>query len=906
MAKTTGDIKAGGAFIELYVNGAAKVNATLQGVGSTYKRFSSSVAACARVAQRTVTACNRVIAASAAATRQALSGAANVGQSINAAGRTAMISGGAGVAAMGYSASTYMGFEKEMSKVRALSQASAGEYQELVALAKELGATTEYTAQNAAEGMAFLGMTGYKTNQILAATPVLLDAATAAGMDLGRTADIMSDVAQAFGISADDITRVADVLSITAMNANTNVEMMGTSFQYVAASATFAGQPIEEVAAALGILANSGLKASKAGTGLRAMLAVVGSRLGKKKLFREFGISAWDAQGDIKPLLTIIQELDTAMAGLSSGERTARLNAVFGKIAGTAVGTLVNNASSVDKYRDITNNQRDGATAKMAATMRNNLWGSWKGLVSAIEAVQIAIGEVLSGELRGYLDRVTEIARATAKWVGENKQMVVTAAKITAAVAGIGIGVVAVGTLLGGVGAIVVPLITAVTSFGMIGVGIFGAMATAVASVLGIIGTLIGGFVSVGVAAGGALLSLGPIGVAIAAIVGVVVALKAAVLVLSGTVTRAFYGITGSISGCFRGLSESVWEAVGSVGRGFMTIFADAKRLVVDLGQTFSGIWDALKIGDMRLAMDILWTEIELRFELGKEYMKEVWQDILKTVRIFTAEMKIIFFQMFQDILDGLAGLVGAMSSLPGTKLAAKYAIKVTGAQGLAEAGLQSAELDKQRFEKDISNPSKTKPETNKRIADLKARREALLKTAASKAKEADDWKKGVAELKNSGLLDSSGWDANGGQLLSLINGVRSNSLSSSLQTESGLRVPMLMVRDQKQTKHEAKMAELRSLRERTEFLSGSSWGRDLLWADLKQKKFSELAQEIGLPTDLLKMQSGGGTFSGFEMGSLGGNTFEKKLDDQLALLKEGNAIQQRILDEAEGGGYGG
>ncbi|HBT78536.1 MAG TPA: hypothetical protein DEB39_16810 [Planctomycetaceae bacterium] len=353
-------------------------------------------------------------------------------------------------------------------------------------------------------------------------------------------------------------------------------------------------------------------------------------------------------------------------------------------------------------------------------------------------------------------------------------------------------------------------------------------------------------------------------------------------------------------------MSESVWEAVGSVGRGFMTIFADAKRLVVDLGQTFSGIWDALKIGDMRLAMDILWTEIELRFELGKEYMKEVWQDILKTVRIFTAEMKIIFFQMFQDILDGLAGLVGAMSSLPGTKLAAKYAIKVTGAQGLAEAGLQSAELDKQRFEKDISNPSKTKPETNKRIADLKARREALLKTAASKAKEADDWKKGVAELKNSGLLDSSGWDANGGQLLSLINGVRSNSLSSSLQTESGLRVPMLMVRDQKQTKHEAKMAELRSLRERTEFLSGSSWGRDLLWADLKQKKFSELAQEIGLPTDLLKMQSGGGTFSGFEMGSLGGNTFEKKLDDQLKLLREGNDIQKQILEEAEANGYGG
>ncbi len=118
--------------------------------------------------------------------------------------------------------SILMGFEKEMSKVRALTQATGDEYSKLLALAKELGATTEYTAQNAAEGMSFLGMTGYKTNQILAATPVLLDAATAAGMDLGRTADIMSDIGQAFGISADDIVRVADVLSITAMNANTN------------------------------------------------------------------------------------------------------------------------------------------------------------------------------------------------------------------------------------------------------------------------------------------------------------------------------------------------------------------------------------------------------------------------------------------------------------------------------------------------------------------------------------------------------------------------------------------------------------------------------------------------------------------------------------------------------------
>ncbi len=517
MAKTA-DIKAGGAFIELYVKGQQAVRAQLDGVGSAYRRFSATVSAQAKIAQKTIVACNRAIARSAALTKRGMTGASKLGQSANAAGRTAMIGGGAGALAMGMSASTYMGFEKEMSKVKALTQASGDEYEKLVALAKELGATTEYTAQNAAEGMSFLGMTGYKTNQILAATPVLLDAATATGMDLGRTADIMSDIGQAFGISADEITRVADVLSITAMNANTNVEMMGYSFQYVAATAKVAGQDIEEVAAALGIMANSGIKASKAGTGLRAMLTVIGSDLGKKKLFREFGISAWDAQGNIKPLLTIIQELDKAMQGLSTGQKAAKLNLVFGKIAGNAVGTLVNNAESVDKYRDLTNNQRDGATKKMAATMRDNLWGSWKGLVSAVEAVQIAIGEAITGELRGFIDTVTIISRALAKWAKDNKQVIVTAGKVAVAVAGVGAGIVTVGTLIGGVGAIVTPLIGAMASFAAVGLGAFGAIAAAAASAVGVIGTLVGGFVSAGVAVGGFLVTLGPVGMLLAAV----------------------------------------------------------------------------------------------------------------------------------------------------------------------------------------------------------------------------------------------------------------------------------------------------------------------------------------------------------------------------------------------------
>lgn len=996
MAKTA-DIKAGGAFIELYVKGQQMVKAGLDSVGSTYRRFSATVSAQAKIAQKTIVACNRAIARSAALTKRGMAGASKLGQSANAAGRAAMIGGGAGALAMGVSASTYMGFEKEMSKVSALTQASGDEYEKLVALAKELGATTEYTAQNAAEGMSFLGMAGFKTNQILAATPVLLDAATAAGMDLGRTADIMSDVGQAFGISADEIERVADVLSVTAMNANTNVEMMGTSFQYVAASAKVAGQPIEEVAAALAIMANSGIKASKAGTGLRAMLAVVGSDLGKKKLLREFGVSAWDAQGNIKPLLTIIQELDKAMTGLSTGQKAAKLNLVFGKIAGNAVGTLANNAGSIDKYRDLTFNQRDGATKKMAATMRDNLWGSWKGLVSAVESVQIAIGEAITGELRGFIDTVTTISRALAKWVKDNKEIVVTVGKVAVAVAGIGAGVVAVGTLIGGVGAIVTPLISAVASFGAVGVGALGAivavgvsalgtLGSLITSVIGMVGMLAGGFVLASQAVGRFLVFLGPLIASvnpwIAGLAAVLASLGAVSLTnfgvnVFGALGKAVINVTGSIVGCFKGLGESIWAAVGETGNAFARIFVDAKKLVSELAVTFSSVWDALKSGDANLAMEIVWTEIELRFEQGKQYLIGVFEEFSKIAQKLLAGIQQAFTDMFNGLKDSMYEFLASLNYSKNKTLYANLLPDIN----LDEMRKEYHERNK---EKQLADSPKIdalllrgvsqeeinsrvglhgRGEIDKMIAEYKvdmvaakrqgAKRDALIDhveagKAITTTKGAFGYKKesyanakeGHNEMKKS-IRHALDYDGEAGldELLRR-NGLDpkkyetiKHGLSSSLpsppsvtpaQIASQKRVADLQAKREgllKQAKTEKEPAKKsgmpvfnnrfeKELFERYQFPKTAKEFKE--WSDKlttpvqgRQEKFSEKALRAKPRTSVFDMVTGGGTFSGYEMGNLGGNRVTQMLDDQLSQMRSMNTSLNTLVKEAEGGGFG-
>jgi TP901 family phage tail tape measure protein len=223
-----------------------------------------------------------------------------------------------------------------MSGVEAVTGATAAQMAELNKVARELGATTEWSASQAADGMKYLGMAGFETNEILDAMPGMLDLATAGQLDLARAADIASNVLTGFGLEAKDVTRVGDVLAKAAASANTNVEQLGYAMSYVAPVASGLGMSLEEASAAVAIFSNAGIQGERAGTTLRQVLAQLSgpSEEAQKKL-QELGISAEDINPEIHSLADIISLLR------ERGMTASQAMDLFGTRAGTGLATLL-------------------------------------------------------------------------------------------------------------------------------------------------------------------------------------------------------------------------------------------------------------------------------------------------------------------------------------------------------------------------------------------------------------------------------------------------------------------------------------------------------------------------------------------------------------------------------------
>ena len=230
------------------------------------------------------------------------------------------------VAGVGLSASdlvtTYNDFETGMSAVKSLSGATNEEFIQLKQTAKDLGATTAFSASEASEGMQYLAMAGWDTNEIIAAMPGLLDLAAAGATDLGAAADIVSDVMTAMGMEANEASRAADVFAKAATSSNTTVEMLGETMKYAAPIAHTFGMSLEEVAALAGMMANAGIKGSQAGTALRAsLLRMSKPTTDMQKTMTELGISFTDANGNMKKTGDIVRKHEKSFTDLSESQR---------------------------------------------------------------------------------------------------------------------------------------------------------------------------------------------------------------------------------------------------------------------------------------------------------------------------------------------------------------------------------------------------------------------------------------------------------------------------------------------------------------------------------------------------------------------------------------------------------
>lgn len=322
---------------------------------------------------------------------------------------------GAGVSA---AVNVGMSFESQMSKVQAISGATGGELEALTEKAKEMGATTKFSATESGQAFEYMAMAGWKTEDMLGGIEGIMNLAAASGEDLAATSDIVTDALTAFGLSASDSGHFADILAAASSNANTNVGLMGETFKYVAPVAGALGFSAEDTATAIGLMANAGIKGSQAGTALRSIM----SRLAKPTddvavAMSELGLSILNSDGSMKSLNEITGDLRSSFAGLSEAEKASMAATLGGQEAMSGLLAIVN-ASDEDfnKLQSAIYGATDeltgySAAAEMAETMQNNLAGQLTSMRSAAEGLGIELYESVKQPLTDIAKTGVEAVR---------------------------------------------------------------------------------------------------------------------------------------------------------------------------------------------------------------------------------------------------------------------------------------------------------------------------------------------------------------------------------------------------------------------------------------------------------------------------------------------------------------
>jgi len=300
-------------------------------------------------------------------------------------------------------------FDSAMSKVAAISGASSEELAKLTEKAQEMGRTTKFTASESAEAFNYMAMAGWKTEEMLDGLEGILNLAAASGADLAQTSDIVTDALTGLGYEAKDAGRLADVMAAAAANANTNVELMGSTFQYVTPVAGALGFSMEDVAVAIGTMANAGIKGERAGTALRSMMTRLASppKMAEKSI-AQLGITVTDSTGKMLPLIDILKQLRSKFNGLSEAEQAHHAKAIAGQEAMAGLLAIVNSAPDGFEQLIQSVNNSAGAADRMAKTMLNNVGGKFTLLKSQLEGIRLEIWSKLEPTIKKCIDSISK------------------------------------------------------------------------------------------------------------------------------------------------------------------------------------------------------------------------------------------------------------------------------------------------------------------------------------------------------------------------------------------------------------------------------------------------------------------------------------------------------------------
>lgn len=316
----------------------------------------------------------------------------------------------------------YMDFEQEMSAVKAISGATDDEFKRLTDSAMKMGAETKFSAKESAQALEYMGMAGWKADEMIAGLPGVMNLAAASGEDLGRVSDIVTDAMTSFKLAASDATMFSDVLAATATNSNTNVSKMGYTFQYVAPLAGALGYTIQDTALAIGAMADAGIKGEQAGTSLRALMTrLVSPTKDTMSAMQTLGLSVTDSTGKMRPLRDILDDIRRGFNKLEPAERGQIASDLAGQEAMSGLLGIVN--ESDEKYNALAKaiDNSSGAAKRMAGIRMDNLRGDLEYLSGDWDSFTMSLmsGKAGSG-LRSFVKEADSLLSDFSKSVNEH------------------------------------------------------------------------------------------------------------------------------------------------------------------------------------------------------------------------------------------------------------------------------------------------------------------------------------------------------------------------------------------------------------------------------------------------------------------------------------------------------
>ena len=338
-------------------------------------------------------------------------------------------------------------FDARMRTVVAVTSSSGEEFDKLTEKAKQLGASTTFTASQVADGMAALGRMGFNSSEIDKAIKSMMDLSLATGTELAQASEIAANNMRVFNMQASDMTKIADILAFTANSSAQRLEDMGEALKTAGPVAARTGQTLEQVSAQLGILANMGIRGSMAGTALARSYKQLADPKIQKMLKDTFDISVTE-NGQMRDMAIVFADIGKAVSALPNASQVSILEDIFNARGSLGGGTLSINAKAIadfmEKYKEA-----NGYAAKTSETMQSGLKGSMDAVASAFEGVSIAIGNALQGPLSAFNKWLAATSQKVIAFIGEHKGLIIAVGALAAVLATLGTVLATVSSAIG-------------------------------------------------------------------------------------------------------------------------------------------------------------------------------------------------------------------------------------------------------------------------------------------------------------------------------------------------------------------------------------------------------------------------------------------------------------------------